>query len=166
MWRGCWVQSANQGTSRGGAAECWVDASGCFSWMLGVWCGYLCWRTKAGQKSRTAVDSAPRTAASLHLQEQQNRDTEAPALQLCSQRPSETSGQSAQAFSQPLKADRPNGTTFASRRCAPRVLRTDHCGMILSSGVVVSQGSNGVGKRAYEHKLWPSAFLILATNSF
>ena len=46
-----------------------------------------------------AVDSAPRTAASLHLQEQQNRDTEAPALQLCSQRPSETSGQSAQASS-------------------------------------------------------------------
>ena len=57
---------------------------------------------------------------------------------------------------QPVKTDTPNGTTFTSRRCAPRVLRTDHCKLILSRREVVSQGSNGVEERVYGYGYFDS----------
>ena len=75
------TQSANQGKSRGSAVE-GVERLEWYS-PMGVWCGYLCWRTKAGQKSRTAVDIAQRpTVHCLHRL--QVDDTEAAASQLCS----------------------------------------------------------------------------------
>ena len=46
--------------------------------------------------------------------------------------------------------------------CVPRVLRTNSCRMLLSSREVVSQESNGVEKRVYEHgHLRNSSYLLI-----
>ena len=62
------------------------------------------------------------------------------------------SGERTGIITQPDKTDTPNGTTFPSRRCAPRALRADYCRMILPSrDSRAHRHSKGVELRKYEH---------------
>ena len=137
------------------AGQCGSMLGGCgrFPWVLGVWCGGLCWRCSTGRaQQQYCCRQCSKDCGLVTPSKSCRSKTPRHLLRSCAVGGHLESGERTGIFTQPDKTDTPNGTTFPSRRCAPRALRADYCKLILSSrNSRTLRYSKGVGLRKYEY---------------